>query len=102
MNKEQKNLDKWFKENKWQYWEPLAIVARLYEEGGEFARLVNDVYGPKKKKASEQAQTFEDEIGDILYTLACFANSHDINLDQALQKSINKVAKRDKNRFTKK
>lgn len=101
MEKYQKQIDVWFKEQKWEYWNPLAIVARLYEEGGEFARLVNHVYGPKKKKLDEHAQNMEEEIGDIIYTLICFANSHNINLDDAIQKSIDKVIVRDKDRYKK-
>lgn len=102
MNKQQQKLDNWFKKNKWDYWPPMSILARLMEETGEFARLVNHVYGDKKKRPDESRQDFEDEIGDILYTLICFANSHKINLDKAAEKSINKVAKRDRRRFTKK
>lgn len=99
MNKEQQALDQWFKDQHWPYWTPHEILARLMEETGEFARLVNHQYGPKKKKDSEEQQDFEDELGDILYTLACFANSHDIDLDAALTRSINKVVSRDKDRF---
>lgn len=100
MNEYQKELDKWFKENKWDYWQPLAIVTRLFEEGGEFARLVNHVHGQKKKKAEEAAQDMEEEIGDIIYTLICYANSNNIDLDKAIRKSFDKVMKRDKNRFS--
>jgi NTP pyrophosphatase (non-canonical NTP hydrolase) len=74
-------------------------LARLYEECGEFARLVNHVHGDKKKKNTESKQEFEDEIGDIIYTLICFANSNNIDLDRAIKKSFAKVIKRDKNRF---
>lgn len=101
MESYQKQIDTWFKEQKWEYWPPLAIVARLYEEGGEFARLVNHVYGPKKKKLDERTQSMEEEIGDIIYTLICFANSHNINLDDAIQKSIDKVIARDRDRYIK-
>lgn len=99
MNKEQQQVGAWFKEQGWSYWTPHEILARLTEEVGEFARLINHEYGPKKKKDSEAIQHFEDEIGDILYALTCFANSHQINLDTALQKSLEKVQSRDKNRF---
>lgn len=99
MNKEQQALDQWFKDQNWPYWTPHEILARLMEETGEFARLVNHQYGPKKKKEGEAGQDFEDEIGDILYTLACFANTHNIDLDAALARSLNKVAGRDKDRF---
>jgi len=43
MKKYQEEVDKWFKENDWKYFSPLSILARLYEECGEFARLVNPV-----------------------------------------------------------
>lgn len=99
MNKEQKEINEWFKEKAWSYWSPHEILARVIEEVGEFARLVNHEYGPKKKKSNERTQEFQDEIGDILYTLACFANTHDIDLDAALQGSLDKVKVRDKDRF---
>lgn len=99
MHEYQKEVDAWFKEQGWEYWEPLAITARLFEEGGEFARLVNHVYGPKKKRLDEKKQDMEEEIGDIIYTLICFANSHGIDLDAALRKSLDKVVTRDKDRY---
>ena len=70
MNKQQQAIDVWFKEQGWEYWKPHEILARLAEE-----------------------------VGDILYTLACFANTHDIDLDAALKRSLDKVAVRDKDRF---
>ena len=99
MDKYQKEVDRWFKKEGWKYWDPLVITARLFEEGGEFARLVNHLWGSKKKKADEHKQDVEEEIGDIIYTLICFANSQKISLDKAIRRSLNKVAKRDKNRF---
>jgi len=99
MNKEQQKIDEWFTQKEWPYWSPHEMLARLTEEMGELARLVNHEYGPKKKKETEANQHFSEEIGDVLYTLACFANTHDINLDEALQESINKVETRDKKRF---
>lgn len=99
MEEYQKELDQWFKENNWDYWSQHEILARLMEESGEFARLVNHLYGPKKKKDTEAEQDMEEEIGDILYTLMCYANSNNINLDKAIRKSFDKVIKRDKDRF---
>jgi NTP pyrophosphatase (non-canonical NTP hydrolase) len=99
MKKYQEELDKWFKENDWKYWSPLSILARLYEECGEFARLVNHLYGDKPKRNEEEQQDLEEEIGDIIYTLICFANSNNVNLDEAIRKSFDKVMKRDKNRY---
>lgn len=102
MNKQQQELDEFYKQKKWPYWSELSILARLMEETGEFARIVNHLYGDKKKKQSEGEQNLEDELGDILFTLACFANSHDINLDNALMKSLEKVKGRDATRWDKK
>ena len=101
MKKYQKQIDKWFKEKEWDYWDPLVIIVRLFEECGEFAREVNHIYGPKKKKLEEKKRDIEDEIGDIIYTLICFANSRKINLDDAIQGSIDKVMNRDKERYKK-
>lgn len=99
MKKYQEELDKWFKDNNWPYWSQLSILARLMEETGEFARLVNHLHGDKKKKLDEVEQSLEDEIGDIIYTLICYANSNNLDLDRAIRKSFDKVMKRDKDRF---
>jgi NTP pyrophosphatase (non-canonical NTP hydrolase) len=99
MDKYQKELDKWFKDHNWPYWTPHEILARLFEEGGELARLVNHIYGPKKKKPEEAEQELSGEIGDILYTIICFANSHNLSLDDCIRESFDKVMTRDKNRF---
>ncbi|NQV88332.1 MAG: nucleotide pyrophosphohydrolase [Parcubacteria group bacterium] len=95
----QNELDKWFTDKKWPYWKPHEIMVRLMEEVGELARLVNHEFGPKKKKETEAPQDFEDEIGDVLYTLICFANSNNIDLDKAIKRSFDKVMERDKDRF---
>lgn len=99
MQKYQKELDDFFKENGWKYFSPLSILARLFEECGEFARIVNHAHGDKKKKTTEKEQDIEEEIGDILYTLMCYANSNGLDLDRAIEKSFKKVALRDKGRF---
>jgi NTP pyrophosphatase (non-canonical NTP hydrolase) len=99
MQKYQQELDKWFKDNNWNYWTPHEILARLFEEGGELARAVNHTHGPKKRKSEEADQNIEEEIGDIIYTLMCYANSNGIDLDIAIRKSMDKVIKRDIDRF---
>lgn len=77
----------------------MEILARLTEEVGEFARVIHDRFGAKDKKDTEARQQLKDEIGDIIFTLICFANAHDIDLEQAIQESINKVRDRDAERF---
>ncbi len=102
MREHQKALDAWFKEKGWEYWSPLSILARLMEETGEFARLANHLYGDKPKRDEEKEQDIEEEIGDIIYTLMCFANSKKINLDRAIKKTFDKVMSRGEDRYTKK
>lgn len=98
MNEDQKKLDEHLKRMGWGYWVPHTILARLFEEGGELARLVNHLFGPKPKKSEEAEQELEMEVGDVYYTRICFANSQGIDLSQALKKCIQKGEVRDKDR----
>lgn len=84
------------------YFSPLALTARLTEEVGELAREINHTYGEKPKKKSEDPNTVEDEIGDIIFVLACITNSLDLDLSESFYKAITKITTRDKNRWTKK
>lgn len=84
------------------YWEPLSNVARLVEEVGEVARIVNHRYGDKPKKASEAEDDLEDELADVLWTVICLANQEKVDLDKGIQRAIDKLLIRDKDRFKKK
>ncbi len=98
----QQQVDVWVDKHTSGYWQPLEIMARLTEEVGELARELNHRYGPKKKKATEETKEIGDEIGDVLFTLACLANSHKIDLDEAFSRIMEKCYGRDKERFAKK
>ncbi len=67
---------------------------------GEVARILNHQFGDKPKKATEELD-LEDELGDILYSVVCLANSQQISLDKALERAIYKMEVRDKDRFAK-
>ena len=95
----QKKIDAWIKANTTGYWSPLSMMARLTEETGEVARILNHAYGEKKKKPEEIHNSLEEEIADVFYTIVCMANAFNINLDKAIQKVFNKVDSRDKERF---
>jgi NTP pyrophosphatase (non-canonical NTP hydrolase) len=99
MKEFQKKIDDWFKKAGWSYWSPHEITAQIFEEGGEIARLINHLFGPKKKKSNEAHQELEGEVGDLLYAIICLANSQGIDLDAAMEKSIHKTMTRDKDRF---
>lgn len=98
----QQRVDDYISQFKIGYFSPLALMARLTEELGEMAREVNHHYGEKTKKDTEKDKAIEDELGDMLFVLICFANSLDIDLSDAFNQSINKIETRDKNRWTRK
>lgn len=66
------------------------------------AREVNHRYGEKPKKKTEKDKALEEELGDVLFVLTCFANSLDIDLSDAFEQSMSKIETRDKDRWTKK
>lgn len=82
------------------YFSPLAMMARLTEELGELAREVNHYHGEKPKKTSEDEKTIEEELGDLLFVMICFANSLDIDLVEAHNRVMTKFNTRDKDRWT--
>jgi NTP pyrophosphatase (non-canonical NTP hydrolase) len=74
-------------------------MARIAEEVGELARLINHLYGPKPKKASEQTQELGEELADIVFALICMANSEGIDLQESLEGVLAKVWHRDRDRY---
>lgn len=95
----QKEVDNWVSEIGQGYWSPHEMLARLVEEVGETARLLNHLYGPKKKKDSESSQELSEELADIIFAVICLANSHDIDLQDAFEKMMQKYSLRDKTRY---
>ncbi|MFA5926644.1 MAG: nucleotide pyrophosphohydrolase [Patescibacteria group bacterium] len=98
----QEEVDKWAGQFKTPYWQPLEILARLSEENGELAREINHRFGPKKKKPSEDIGEVSDEIGDMIFTLICLANSLKIDLDESMTGVMNKCWGRDNDRYERK
>ncbi|MBM7552483.1 nucleotide pyrophosphohydrolase [Thalassobacillus pellis] len=96
----QQRVDRYISQFKEGYFSPLSMLARLTEEVGEMAREVNHHYGEKPKKNTEQEKALEEELGDVLFVLTCFANSVDIDLSDAFERSMGKIETRDKNRWT--
>ncbi|EGQ27552.1 MazG family protein [Sporosarcina newyorkensis 2681] len=98
----QQDVDAYITSFKEGYFPPMELMARLTEELGELSREVQDRYGMKKKKSSEAVRTLEEETGDLLFVLICFANSQNIDLTEALENVLTKFNTRDANRWTKK
>jgi NTP pyrophosphatase (non-canonical NTP hydrolase) len=97
----QKDVDTYISQFKEGYFSPLAMLARMTEELGELSREINHYYGEKPKKTTEIERSIEEEIGDLLFVLICFANSLNIRLDEAFKIVMNKFETRDKDRWTK-
>ena len=98
----QDEVDRWTSQFTPQYFQPLSILARLTEETGELAREVNDRWGDKKKKSAEDVRDIGEEIGDIVFTLCCLANSQRIDLDEYWKGVIDKCYGRDNQRYERK
>ena len=97
----QKRIDAILQPYEKPYWHPLSQLARIIEEVGEMARILNHKFGDKPLKAGE-VDDLEDELGDVIYSLICLANSQSIDLDKAVDRAIYKMEVRDRDRFAKK
>jgi NTP pyrophosphatase (non-canonical NTP hydrolase) len=98
----QRRVDSWIAQFEEGYFDPLTNLARLAEEVGELAREVNHRFGRKTKKPDEPEGDLAMEMADILFVLICMANREGIDLDEAFQRMMQKVERRDDNRWTKK
>jgi len=94
----QEKVDKWIRENGG-YWDPLSISAQIQEEAGELAREVNNRYGGRKRKSSEEERDIGEEICDLMFALICMANSHEIDLEKYWTETISRRCERDKTRY---
>jgi len=98
----QERVDRWIGQYKAGYWQPLANLARLIEETGELARLLNHLEGYKPKKPGEEEQDLGLELADIVYTVICIANAQGIDLEDAFNRTMRKVETRDRDRYERK
>ncbi|MDF1673715.1 MAG: nucleotide pyrophosphohydrolase [Vicingaceae bacterium] len=94
----QKAVDEWVKENGVRYFNELTNMAMLTEEVGEVARIIARRYGEQSEKESDKTKDLGEEMADVLFVLICLANQTGIDLTEALEKSLEKKTKRDKER----
>ena len=90
-------MDNWIKTYGVRYFSELTNMACLTEEVGELARVMSRKYGDQSFKDGE-SQDPAEEMADVLWVLLCLANQTGVNLEEALQKSIEKKTKRDATR----
>lgn len=95
----QTEVDDWVQTWGGGYWSPMSNLARITEEVGEVARLLNDQFGEKPKKETEPDQDLGMELADILYAIICLANSQDIDLQESFERMMQKYRTRDKYRY---
>lgn len=92
---EQKLVHDSMKEKGWAYWSNDGMFKVLVEEVGEVSRALNSEKALKKGDNLD----LESELGDVFYSLICLANCNQINLNDALRKSMQKYEVRDKDRY---
>ena len=95
----QRLVDDFMQSRRWTYWEPLSQLARMTEELGEVARVVNHLYGEKPKKSDEPPQDLALELADLIYTVICLANSQALDLQDGLERVLEKYTERDADRY---
>lgn len=93
----QKAVDDWIKKYGVRYFSELTNMTVLTEEVGELARVMARKYGDQSFKEGEK-DNLEEEIADVFWVLLCIANQTNVDLTAALEKSIEKKTKRDKER----
>lgn len=94
----QQTVDIWIKTHGVRYFNELTNMAILTEEVGEVARIIAREYGEQSKKKTDSKNLLSDELADVLFVLICIANQTGIDLEQALQKNLDKKTKRDSQR----
>jgi len=87
----QNNVDKWIQEHGG-YWDKFQILARLSEELGEVASALQRIEGLRPRKTEVDLAS---EVGDLLFTLAAFANVNGIKLSESIDKVMDKYQIRD-------
>jgi len=95
MNEHQRRVDELIREFGG-YWKPTEMLAALVEEVGELAEAVLVAEGIKGSGGDEDLR---EELGDVLFALACIANHYGVDLLDALDESIKKYRLRDSNRW---
>ncbi len=95
----QAEVDAWISQFEEGYWPPLTNLARLIEEVGELAREMNHRFGHKTKRPEEPEQDLAMELADVLFVVLVIANEQGIQLDEALERTLEKYRTRDSERW---
>jgi NTP pyrophosphatase (non-canonical NTP hydrolase) len=87
----QRSVDEWIQAHGG-YWDTFQILARLTEELGEIASALQRLEGLRPRKTDVDLGS---EVGDLLFTLAAFANLNGLQLEHCFQQVLDKYQVRD-------
>ncbi|CAN5872284.1 nucleotide pyrophosphohydrolase [soil metagenome] len=71
-----------------------ARLLDLTSEVGELAKELLEATKYGRESLVEPPDSWGDELGDVLFSLVCLANSTDVNLTTALQGALDKYDER--------
>lgn len=94
----QQTVDKWIQEYGVRYFSELTNMAILTEEVGEVARIISRQYGDQSFKDSDRDKNLADELADVMFVVICLANQTGIDLEEAMQRNLEKKTLRDADR----
>ena len=94
----QAKVDSWIKTYGVRYFNELTNMVLLTEEVGELARIIARKYGEQSFKDSDKEKSMAVEMADILFVLICLANQTGVDLNDALEKNLEKKTLRDNTR----
>jgi len=101
LNEYQGKIDEWVQAYGVRYFSELTNLGILMEEVGEVARLMTRIYGEQSFKSpdtQENKPDLGDELADVLFVVGCIANQTGINLEEAVQRNLDKKTARDSTR----
>ena len=87
----QGTVDQWI-QGHGRYWNKFEILARLTEDLGEIATTLQHTEGLRTGRTE---LNMADEIGDLLFTLAAFANANDLHLGDCINGVLEKYQTRE-------
>ena len=98
----QKIVDDWIKTFGVRYFSQLTNMAILTEEVGEVSRMISRMYGEQSFRVpmpeEEQKEKLSDELADVIWVVTCLANQCGVDLENALNKNMEKKTRRDSTR----
>jgi len=97
MNNYQEQIKKFTEERNWgQFHNPKDLLLGLVEEVGEFRNIVKWVNDEEsiKKAITENKDDVKDAIGDMFWFLASLANVCNVDIDEAIEMTIEDNTKR--------